>query len=260
MSPEALTKELQTLGLKPGDVVLVHTSMKGLGHVDGGPNAVIDSVLAAVGPGGTVLFPTLTGSGEDGPDHPPAIDLATTPCRPWVGIVPETARQRADGVRSVHPTHSVVAIGANREQWTTGHELGASPCDQASPYFRLMEEGGKILLLGGVTHESNTSLHCLEEIAQVPYHLRESFTDGTVTLPDGETITVRNRLHLWANRYSHLNLLRKFNVVSGLLLDVGAQQSHEIGPTESHLIDARTMRDTLLPILQDDPLFLLEQA
>jgi aminoglycoside 3-N-acetyltransferase len=258
MSPEALTSELRRLGLTPGDVVLVHTSMKGLGHVVGGPNAVIGALLEAVGPEGTVLFPTLTGSKEDGPDRPPVIDLLTTPCARFVGIVPEAARQYPGAVRSIHPTHSVVALGANRELWTSGHQRGVSPCDEASPYYRLMERGGKILLLGGVTHNSNTSMHCIEEIADVPYHLHAEFSDGRVTMPDGSDVTVRNRLHLWADLYSGLKLERDFTAAIDPLIAANAQRSRRIGQSESTLIDARAMRDVLVSILQRDPLFLLQ--
>lgn len=260
MPNEWLTAGLAEIGLKHGDVVLVHTSMKGLGYIDGGPGAVIDAVLSAVGPDGTILFPTLTGSDTDGPENPPAIDLASTPCARFVGIVPETARQRSDAIRSIHPTHSVVALGANREFWTSGHEHSHTPCDEASPYYRLMEEGGKILLLGGVTHNSNTSMHCIEELAGVPYHLQHEVTDGTVTLPDGTTVTVSNRLHLWRSRYSHLNLPRDFTAAADPLIKAGHQRSVTIGQTESTLIDARGMREVLLPILADDPLFLLHRS
>ena len=260
MSHNWLAAGLRDLGLIAGDVVLVHSSMKGLGYVEGGSEAVIDALLEVVGGEGTVLFPTLTGSKYDGPDHPPSIDLTTTACAPWVGVVPETARRRADAVRSVHPTHSVVALGANREMWTHGHEQGASPCDAASPYFRLMEHGGKILLLGGVTHDSNTSLHCIEEIAGVPYHLQPDFTDGVVALPDGRDVIVPNRLHLWQDRYSELDLLRDFTIVGDQLAVAGAQRDHKIGASISTLIDAGAMRDVLLPILQRNPLFLLAPA
>lgn len=257
MANEWLTAGLAEIGVTAGDVVLVHSSMKGLGHIDGGPNAVIAALMNAVGEGGTVLFPTLTGAKSDSPATPPQIDLATTPC--WTGFIPETARQRPDAVRSVHPTHSVVALGAHRQEWIAGHENGHSPCDQESPYYRLMEQGGKILLLGGVTHDSNTSLHCIEEIADVPYHLQNESADGTVTLSDGQQVVVRNRLHLWQNRYSHLNLLRDFTVVAEPLIAAGAQRNVAIGNTISTLIDAHGMRAVLLPILAENPLFLLNQ-
>lgn len=257
MTTAWLQSGLHEFGLTAGDVVLVHTSMKGLGAVDGGADAVIDALLTVVGETGTLLFPTLTGSADDAPGNPPVIDLASTPCAPWVGVMPEVARNRAGAMRSVHPTHSVVALGANQEHWTTGHEFGHSPCDESSPYFRLMSEGGKILLLGGVDHNSNTSLHCIEEIAAVPYHLQDEVTDGIVTLPTGEQRIVSNRLHLWRNRYSYLNLLREFNNVVAPLTAAGAQSTATIGPSVSTLIDAAAMRDVLLPVLKQDPLFLL---
>lgn len=253
-----LTTGLRDVGLHSSDVVLVHSSMNGLGHVDGGPNAVIDALLEAVGPSGTVLFPTLTGSMADGPDNPPRIDLSNTPC--WTGLIPETARQRPDAVRSVHPTHSVVALGANKKELTLGHELGKSPCDEMSPYYGLMELSGKILLLGGVDHDSNTSLHCLEELAGVPYHLQDDVTHGTVRLPNGDTVTVSNRLHLWQNRYSDRNLLRDFNIISESMTAAGYQHTATIGKSTSTLVNAAGMRDLVLTILKANPLFLLDDA
>lgn len=254
-----LTTALSELGLAEGDVVLVHSSLSGLGWIEGGPAAVIDALLAAVGESGTVMFPTLTGAKTNDPEHPPTIELATTPAQDWVGIIPETARQRPDARRSIHPTHSVVALGANREVWTQGHELGDSPCDEASPYYRLMDRGGKILLLGGVTHESNTSLHCIEEIAGVPYHLQEQRANGVVVMPSGEEVIVRNHLHLWRNRYSHRNLVRDFSTVAEPLTRGGIQQQRSIGDSVTTLIDAAGMREVLLPILARDPLALLTQ-
>lgn len=238
--------------------MLVHSSMKGLGYIDGGPSAVIEMLLDVVGPTGTVLFPTLTGTMADLPDNPPHIDLVTTPC--WTGLIPETARQRPDAVRSIHPTHSVVALGANQQQWTVGHELGTSPCDEMSPYYALMEIGGKILLLGGVDHESNTSLHCLEELAGVPYHLQDEVTRGTVRLPNGETVTVSNRLHLWRNRYGDQNRFRDFNIITDTMEATGFQRSVSIGRSTSTLIDAAGMRNLVLTLLKANPLFLLEDA
>lgn len=162
----SLETDLHRLGVSAGDVVLVHSSLSGLGNVQGGADAVIDALLSAVGPTGTVLFPTLTGTPDDGPESPPVIDVRSTPC--WTGRIPETARRRSGAIRSLHPTHSVTAIGAKAGQYASGHHQGASPCDERSPYYRLIREGGYILLLGGVTQENNTTLHCLEELATSP--------------------------------------------------------------------------------------------
>jgi aminoglycoside 3-N-acetyltransferase len=246
-----IVQELRSLGVRAGDVVLVHSSLSGLGWVEGGAITVVEALLAAVGDGGTVLFPTLTGSQSDGPGHPPIIELATTPC--WSGAIPESARRRPDAIRSVHPTHSVAAIGARAEEFTRGHEESSTPCDERSPYARLMEEGGKILLLGGVTHKSNTTLHALEELAAVPYHLQDEETDGLVILPNGHRVIVRNRLHLWGRE-------RNFPKVGALLTDEGGQVQGPVGASISTLVSAGILRDVLLPVIQRDPLFLLADS
>lgn len=246
------------LGIVPGDVLLVHSSMKGLGQIDGGPDAVIAALLAAVGDEGTVLFPTLTGAREDGPEHPPRIELATTPC--WTGLIPETARQHPQAIRSIHPTHSIAAIGNDAAEWASGHERGVSPCDQASPYYRLMDRRGKILLLGGVTHESNTSMHCVEELADVPYHLHSFFTDGVVILPDGPEVTVRNRLHNWENYYESKGLVRDFTLADQPLQAAGIQRKGQIGRTVSTLIDAAAFREFMVPRLRANELYLHRKA
>jgi aminoglycoside 3-N-acetyltransferase len=245
-----LVADLGALGLTDGDVVLVHSSLSGLGWVEGGAETVVDALLAAVGEAGTVLFPTLTGTEQDGPDHPPVIELAKSPC--WTGTIPEAGRKRPEAIRSVHPTHSVAAIGERAEEYTRGHEASRTPCDNHSPYVRLMEEGGKILFLGGVTHESNTTLHALEEMAGVPYHLQDEETYGVVILPPGERVTVRNRLHLW--RWD-----RDFEKVIDPLVASGAEVSGPVGASTSTLVSASGLRDVVLPLLMDDPLFLLDR-
>lgn len=245
---ERLAGELRALGLDDGDAVLVHSSLSGLGWVEGGAGTVVDALLDAVGPSGTVLFPTLTGTELDGPDHPPVIELSATPC--WTGTIPEAARRRPNAIRSVHPTHSVSAIGARATHLTSGHEDSRTPCDAHSPYVRLMEDGSKIFLLGGVTHESNTSLHALEEMAAVPYHLQDGETDGVVVLPDGQRVVVRNRLHLW--RWA-----RDFPKIGPYLERAGASVSGPVGASTSTLVWSSGLRDVILPLMLDDPLFLL---
>lgn len=244
----SLTNDLRALGIERGAVVLVHSSLSGLGWVEGGAEAVIDALLDAVGERGTVLFPTLTGSELDGPGHPPHMDVRSTPC--WTGAIPETARKRPDAVRSLHPTHSVVALGSGARQFTEGHERVETPCGLGSPYTRLMDAGGSILLLGGVTHSSNTSLHAIEELAGVPYHLQPETTDGVVIDSSGNRYLVRNRLHLW--RWE-----RDFPRVHAVLEPHGAVRSGRVGASISTLVPAARLQALLLPVLRDDPLYLL---
>ncbi len=245
-----LIDDLRRLGLGTGQSVLVHSSLSGLGQVDGGADTVIDALLAVVGSSGTLLFPTLTGTEMDGPEHPPEVDVRLTPC--WTGRIPETARLRPDARRSLHPTHSVTALGADAEHYVAGHETGETPCDLRSPYHRLIRENGWILLLGDVTQESNTTLHCLEELAKVPYHLQPLPTDGVVIDASGERHVVRNRLHLWGWE-------RNFPKIDVPLAAEGAMRSGKVGISTSRLIAAGELADIVLPRLQADPLYLLEE-
>lgn len=247
VTQDEIVRGLRDLGLGPGAIVLVHSSLSSLGWVEGGAETVIHALLEAVSPGGTALVPTLTGTEQDSPEHPPVFDPATSAC--WTGTIPETFRQQAEAWRSSHPTHSVSAIGPAAEELTAGHEYCSTPCDANSPYGRLAEAGGFILLLG-VTHESNTSLHMVEELAGAPYHMQDQPAPARVKRPDGGWEEIATALHLW--RWD-----RDFPRVEPLLLESGAQRNRYIGKALCRLIDARAMRDLLVPLLQRDPLFLL---
>jgi aminoglycoside 3-N-acetyltransferase len=245
-----LSDDLRRLGLDNGAVVLVHSSLSRLGNVKGGADAVIDSLLAAVGPAGTLLFPTLTGTERDSPDAPPMIDVRSTPC--WTGRIPETARQRIGARRSLHPTHSITALGAGADRWAAGHQASETPCDTHSPYYQLITDRGWILQIGGVTQDSNTTLHCLEELAGVPYHLQPDTTEGIVIDAEGGRHIVRNRLHLW-------KWDREFTKVDAPLQEAGAMRADHVGRATARLINARQLADVILPYLQRDPLYLLSE-
>ena len=250
VSREAIASSLRALGLEAGSLVLVHSSLRSLGWVEGGAPTAIDALLEAVSPGGTVLVPTLTGTIQDGPEHPPVFDPRTTPC--WTGAIPETFRRLPSARRSCHPTHSVAAIGPATDRLIAGHEYCATPCAADSPYGRLADAGGFILLLG-VTHDCNTSLHMVEELAGVPYHMQRELALARVARPDGAWEEIPTRLHLW--RWE-----RDFPRVEPLLLEAGAQRTGMVGQARGRLVDARAMRDLLLPLLRRDPLFLLTAA
>jgi aminoglycoside 3-N-acetyltransferase len=112
--------------------------------------------------------------------------------------------------------------------------------------------GGFILLLG-VTHAVNTSLHMVEEVARVPYHLQERPARARVARDDGSWEEIVTTLHLYGWE-------RNFPTVEPLLKEAGAQRDGPVGQAPSRLIDARAMRDLLSPLLDADPLFLLSDS
>jgi len=247
---EDIVRGLGELGLRSGDVVLVHSSLSSFGYVEGGADAVIDALLDAVGPEGTVMVPTLTGSPEDSPENPPVFDVVNTPC--WTGTVPETFRRRPGAVRSGHPTHSVAAVGPRAHELICGHERSTTPCGPESPYGRLMRWGGKVVFLG-VDLRCNTCFHGIEEEVGAPYVLQERPVKARVVWPDGRVETVLVHIHRWGTP-------RDYPRAEPILLGEGAMRVGRIGNATVRVVDAKMMRQIMKPILERDPYFWVRRA
>jgi aminoglycoside 3-N-acetyltransferase len=172
---QSLASDLRALGLVPGDVVLVHSSMRSLGFVVGGAQAVVHALLEVVGPQGTIVVPTHTSDNCDpagwaNPPVPetwwpvireqaPGFDSLRSPSR-WMGVLAETVRTWPGAMRSEHPRLSFAALGWHAVEVTGDHRLDDS-LGEESPLGAVYRLGGKVLLLG-CGHDSNTSLHLAE--------------------------------------------------------------------------------------------------
>ena len=170
-TPVTLARDLRSLGLRDGDIVLVHCSLSALGWVAGGAQAVVTTLLDVVG-GGTLVVPTHTGGLSDPAQwqHPPvpeawwrtvreetpAFDPAITPSR-FMGAVAEIVRCWPGARRSIHPHVSFAALGPAAQVITDGHAL-SNGLGETSPLARLYDLDARILLLG-VGHANNTSMH-----------------------------------------------------------------------------------------------------
>ena len=250
VTPSDLTRQFAELGVNAGQQVLLHSSLSSLGHVVGGADAVINALLDVLGPTGTLLVPTLTGHEGIGPDADVLYDMATTPA--WTGRIPETLRQRPDAIRSLHPTHSVAALGAGAASLTYGHEDTLSPCGAGSPYVKLASQHtGRILLLG-VGHESNTTLHAVEELAGVDYHLQSSPTRAIIH--SGKEEIVRT---FWPHAYG---TPRRFDAIEPLLVERGAQTTGAIGASTARLVSAGALIEIGCTVLAIDPGFLVDRS
>lgn len=171
----SIVADLRALGVETGSILMVHSSMRALGYVVGGPQAVVLALLEAVGRDGTLVMPTHSSdlsdpSGWSNPPVPeswwptiraemPAYHPSLTPTR-MMGAVVECFRTVPGVVRSAHPIVSAAAFGPMAETITRDHEL-ADGLGRTSPQARIDELDGDVLLLG-VTHANNTSLHIAE--------------------------------------------------------------------------------------------------
>ena len=114
---EDVTAGARAAGIVPGDVLMFHSSLSSMGHVTGGPESVIDGLLDAVGPEGTVAVPTLCNwqPGEEALVFS-RVDSCMAPS--YVGILTETLRLRPSALRSNHPTHSIAGSVRAAEELT----------------------------------------------------------------------------------------------------------------------------------------------
>ncbi len=171
---ELLVEQLRDLGVLPGAVLLVHTAFSKAGPVEGGPIGLIEALRIALGPGGTLVMPSM--SWDD--DHP--FDPQQTPC-PEMGVVADTFWRLPGVLRSDSP-HAFAAEGPLAEKITAAHPI-EPPHGLDSPVGRLLEIDGWVLLLG-IGHQANTTIHLGEGLAGVRYRQQKHVTvlqDGSPT-------------------------------------------------------------------------------
>ena len=240
-----ISTELAALGLRRGHHVLIHSSLSSLGRVAGGAPAVARALLDVVGPEGTVLAPTLTGNEHIGPDTRLVFDPAGSPC--WTGRIAETVRTWPAAVRSLHPTHSVAAVGAAAARLTEGHEDCVTPCGPGSPYARLAADPDGAILLLGCDHESNTTLHHVEELAGAPYHLQPVPVRAEIRHA-GRT----ERRDYWLHRYG---TPRAFSRLEPLLVQRKLQHTGRVGAAPARLVPAGPLVRLAVEVLRAAPRF-----
>lgn len=181
---QQLADDLRELGLPQGANVLIHVSLRSIGPIENGAETLAYALLDAIGPQGTLLVPTFTQDAADPadwlerPSEPeelarlraavPLFDPDRTPATVRaVGVFPDVVRRLAHARRSMHPRLSFAALGAEAE-FLTQNVPFHYPLGSDSPLARLHQINGYILLIG-VGHSANSSLHLAEVWADVPY-------------------------------------------------------------------------------------------
>ena len=253
---------LDRLGIRRGDVLLVHSSLSRFGYVDGGADEVIDALMGAVSSEGTLMMSAITTSAEfvarcieaaqkgESADVPP-FDPDGTPT--WAGTIAEAFRKRPGVMRSLHPTHSVSAWGSRAEEMIAGHENAPGPCGAGTPYLRLTDGERGFVLLMGVNHQSNTTLHGFEELFGCEYVLYPEVCRIPVKTSAGVK-EARTRVHL-----PHLN--RHLGILETAFVDGMAQTVTHVGGSPLRCVNGKAMRKITLDALRRDPfLFLTEKG
>lgn len=241
-----IADDLLATGVRPGGVLLVHSSLSALGHVSGGAETAVRGLLRALGDEGTLLMPAL--SYERVTFQHPVFDVRRTPSN--VGAIPEHFRTRPGTRRSVHPTHSVCGVGPLADTLLREHCLDNTPCGPHSPFHRLRNYEGQILMLGcGL--KPNTSMHAVEELAEPPYLFGPPLSYQLI-LADGSLRRKTYRPHNfagWQQRYDRVaNVLDEKGLRHGTVLAASA-----------FLLEGTHFWDTVLDTLQKNPLYFVDK-
>ena len=239
-----LTEQLGQMGLKHGDTILIHSSMKAIGEVEDGAEGVLD-VWQNYFADGLLLLPTHTWANvnEDNPVYDPA---DTKSC---VGILTNLFRKRPGVVRSLHPTHSMAAYGQGATEYVAGEELCNTPCTPGGCYDRLRHVDGKILLVG-VGHERNTFIHSVEEVLNVPNRLSDKPMELTICMPDGSRRRVYMRKHYNAQQ-PHIS--EDFVKLNQAFADCGVVKKGQFGDAQCLLCEAKGIFEVTRHVLAPDP-------
>ncbi len=228
---------LQNAGIKEGDVLMVHSSLRKIGLVEHGADTLIEGLLKTIGSQGTLMMPSFPAIGfnYDYLKSKPVFDLKHTPSK--MGIVTETFRKKTGVVRSLHPTDSVIAFGKEAEYLVKDHFGQLTPYNEKSPFYRLCGLKGKILMIG-VQLESLTNLHTLEDAVpdfKYPVYHETVFTTELMD-EAGNRQTMQTKVHnpVYSKKRRCNDLIPPFETA-------GFLKHFKLGHADCMLIDANAM-------------------
>ncbi|MBV0893201.1 aminoglycoside 3-N-acetyltransferase [Paracoccus sp. Z118] len=250
-SKASVIADLNRLGVEPGDLLMLHASLKAIGPVENGAEGIIAALLEVVSPAGTLMGyaswdrspyeATLNGARMS--DHErrawPVFDPETAGTYRGFGLLNQFLADTPGARRSAHPDASMVAVGARAQELTEDHPLGHA-LGRGSPLERLVYLGGKVLLLGAPL-DAVTVLHYAEAIAEVPGKRRvtcEMPLRGT----DGRTVWVKTE------EFDSNGILDRFAVegepdavetIARAYVASGRHRQGRVAGAQCHLFDAQ---------------------
>lgn len=264
---QQLKDQLESMGLKGDETILIYSSMKAIGAVDGGADTVLDAWMEYF-KDGLLLLPTHTWKTVNA-DNPVYNPYTTPSC---VGLLTNMFMKRDGVIRSLHPTHSMSGYGKNAAEYLAGEEYNNTPCTPGGCYDRLKEVGGKVLLVG-VGHERNTYIHSVEEVLNVPNRLSDMPMELVIELQEESNNSGKlppyNRDEGW-KKHTDNKLCRKVYVrkhynaqqphisedfvkLNQIFLDSGVVKKVKFGDADSLLCDAKGMFNIVRQVIAPDP-------
>lgn len=236
---EELKAQLKAMGIEPTDTVVIHTSMKAIGEVEGGPNGFLDAFCEYLSEG-LFLVPTHTWDVVTADN--PYYDVRSTV--PNIGLIPRVAATRPDGIRSLHPTHSVWAHGKRAAEFIAGEENACSPAGPGGCWDRMADWHAKILLIG-VKNDKNTFIHSIDERAKLPNRISADAFEVTVT--DWEGRTFHHPMHIHKCSMTD-DISIYYGNFEKPMVEFGIQTFGQLADAPVRIVDAMACRELVMKI------------
>ena len=232
------TGQLKSLGLKSGDVIMMHSSMKAL-DTKRSPVELINDIISVIGTEGTLLIPALTYDNVRA-DKPRFSVSSTEPC---IGLIPRTFFKMEGVIRSKHPTHSVCAFGKYAAEMTGDHHLDETPAGPNSPFMKMPIYKGKLLFIGDVVH-CCTLMHGIEEIVKAPYTLKKEPTHYIIE--DGASVFEKDF-------YDHdfEGIKQEYQIIRDILQYPDIRNG-KVGEADCFLIDTKALIEKAIEKFKDN--------
>lgn len=239
---------LQRMQVPRDGVLVVHSAIGTLSRAGFRAENMIDAFLSYLSKG-TLVMPTMTWRTVT-PERP-VWDELTTPSH--TGILTEIFRTRYATARSIHPTHSVAAYGAQAQSLVARHHLDDTAVSANSPYG-LMREGRAYVLLLGVGLEMCTAIHLPEELIAPDIYVRPASQAELYECRDRHGAAHR----VWTRR--HWRLDRDFPKFGFPLQQRGLMQSGDLAGCRYTIVALKDLLDAVSAALTADPRGTLRSA
>jgi len=239
---EMIREQLAAMNAPQNAVVTVHSALRKVGEVEGRGEGLLDAFIEYfTADGGLLVVPTHTWDNLSKPDMPTLdMNIAHT----CIGKLTEIAAARPDAHRSMHPTHSVAVFGesAKAEAFIKNDETADLMVSPDGCYGNIYRQGGYVLLVG-VGHESNTYIHCIEAMLNIPDRVEKTHNCRTTVLTKDGRLIRRNLRGLVEDKLGDVS--KKYPKFEAAFRHHGCIVDGFIGDAKAQLCDAVKMKEVL---------------
>lgn len=239
----SLIKDIEQTGIRKNGTLLIHSSMKAVGLVEGGGDTVLDAFIDYMKEG-LLLFPTHSWSNENLRDgiYDPKTEASC------VGILPNLFMKRAGAIRSMHPTHSVTAMGSMGQSYVLRDSNVRTPCPRNGCFGGLYDEEAQLLFLGA-TLKTNTFIHSIEEWLNIPDRINAQSRKIKLLFEDGD---IREN-DFYGHYSTRGDVSKNYDKLLVPMIHMGIAKEVKIGNAVSYVVEVKPMADWVVGLLKKNP-------